>query len=159
VTELARPAGASPAAPGPKKAAAKKAAATKDGAKKAPAKKSPAKKSPAKKSPAKKAPAKKHAAKKAAAKKAGAKAARPSPGPDRRDEAASQSRSEIRRPALAAPPTDPMLVLGVQPGWTLVQLRHAWRDYAGSHHPDRGGDPATFARGKRAYDALRRTSR
>jgi hypothetical protein len=111
---------------GPPAKAAKKA--VKKAAKKAPAKKA------AKKVPAKKAPAKK-AAKKAAAKKAPAKKAAP-------------------QKALPAPPTDPLAVLGLRVDFTRPQLRRAWRTYAAAHHPDQGGDAATFHRGLRAYEAL-----
>ncbi|MBJ7338828.1 hypothetical protein [Mycolicibacterium sp.] len=118
-------------------------------AKKAPAKKAPAKKAPAKKAPAKKAPAKKLAGKKAAAKKGAAKkSATKASGPQHNSDTKSH-------PALAAPPSDPLIVLGLHPRFTVVELRRAWREYAATHHPDVGGDPATFSRGRHAYDALR----
>lgn len=115
--------------------AAKKSPAKKSPAKKA-VKKAPAKKA-AKKSPAKKSPAKKSPAKKAAAK------------------GTPRNTSAPKRPALAAPPTDPLTVLGLQPHFTLAELRRAWRDHAATHHPDIGGDAATFSRGRHAYEALR----
>ena len=95
---------------------------------------------PAKKA-VKKAPAKK-AAKKSAAKKVAAKGA-------------TRNTSAPKRPALVAPPTDPLTVLGLQPHFTLAELRRAWRDHAATHHPDIGGDAATFSRGRHAYEALR----
>ena len=107
-------------------------------------KKAPAKKAPAKKA-VKKAPAKK-AVKKAAAKKAAKKSAA---------KGATRNTSAPKRPALAAPPTDPLTVLGLQPHFTLAELRRAWRDHAATHHPDIGGDAATFSRGRHAYEALR----
>lgn len=33
------------------------------------------------------------------------------------------------------------------------ERRRARRDFARRHHPDRGGDPETFAAGMRAFDA------
>ena len=120
-----------------------KKTATTSVAKKA-VKKTPAKKAPAKKA-VKKVPAKK-AAKKSPAKKASAKKAAGTAGPG--------TTSAPKRPALAAPPTDPSTVLGLQPRFTLAELRRAWRDYAATHHPDIGGDAATFSRGRHAYEAL-----
>jgi MFS family permease len=37
---------------------------------------------------------------------------------------------------------------------TSVRLRRAWRDYAATHHPDAGGDPAMFSRGRQACQSL-----
>jgi DnaJ-class molecular chaperone len=102
---------------------------------------SPAKKAPAKKAAAKKAPAKKAAAKKAPAKKAAAKKAR-----------ANAGAGSVR--ALPAPPQDPYVVLGLSEPCTRADLRRCWRAYASRHHPDQGGDPATFARGRAAYEEL-----
>jgi len=116
-------------------------------AKKAPAKKAPAKKA-AKKAPAKKA-AKKAPAKKALGKRAAAKKAAPRT-------ASPKTASTPPRLALMAPPTDPLTVLGLQRDFTLAQLRRAWRDHAATHHPDAGGDAATFSRGRQAYEALRK---
>jgi hypothetical protein len=61
--------------------------------------------------------------------------------------------------ALAARPVDPHAVLGVPPGATLAALRAAFRARVLEHHPDRGGDPATFIAIKRAYDTLVRRRR
>ncbi|MCV7422739.1 hypothetical protein H7K45_19510 [Mycobacterium yunnanensis] len=134
------------------KAPAKKTAAAKAPAKKAPAKKAPAKKAGPKTAPVKKAAAKKAPVKKAAAKKAPTgKAAKKSAAPRA---ASATHASTPKRPALMAPPTDPLTVLGLQPNFTLAQLRRAWRDHAAAHHPDAGGDAATFSRGRRAYEAL-----
>jgi hypothetical protein len=120
--------------------AAKKVPAKKVPAKKVPAKKAPAKKAPAKKAPAKKAPAKKANAKKAA-KKATAKKA-------------TAAQPTMGLPELPAPPTDPAVVLGLTEPFSAAQLRRAWRSHASRHHPDQGGDAATFARGRAAYEAL-----
>lgn len=136
-----------------------KKAPTKQAAKKAPAKKAPAKKAPAKKAAGRKAPAKKpakKAAKKAPAKKAAKKIA-PSDFP--RGAQRNEAEPELRLPELAAPPTDPSEVLGLREPFTGTDLRRAWRAFAARHHPDQGGDAATFTRGRGAYDALRSRSR
>ncbi|BBZ75981.1 hypothetical protein MANY_13180 [Mycolicibacterium anyangense] len=134
----------------PAKKPAKKAPAKKAAAKKAPAKKGPAKKGPAKaakKMPAKKAPAKKAPPKKAAKKAAAKKATGPT------SSAAKAKTSRAR--GLPAPPTDPLLILGLQEPLSIEQVRRAWRSYAAKHHPDNGGDSATFTRGHAAYLTLR----
>ena len=123
-----------------KKVTAKKAA-VKAAAKKAPVKKAAAKKAPVKKAPVKKAPAKKASAKKASTKKG--------------TRTASSSGPTMTRPALPAPPTDPLIVLGLAEPFSATQLRRAWRTYAARHHPDQGGDARTFDRGRGAYEALR----
>ena len=127
---------------------------------------SPAKKAPAKKAPAKKAAAKKAAAKKAAAKKAPAKkaAAKKAAGTKARaKEVAAEKRSRMRTSptaetrsvrALPAPPKDPFVVLGLSEPCSRTELRRSWRAYAARHHPDQGGDAATFARGRAAYEEL-----
>lgn len=119
-------------------------AAAKAPGKKAPAKKVPAKKAPAKKAPAKKASAKKAAAKKAPAKKAAAKKAPPQKGTPRPSQR-----------ALTSAPTDPAGILGLSQPVTFATVKRAWREYAARHHPDQGGDPATFVRGRTAYETLR----
>ena len=53
-----------------------------------------------------------------------------------------------------APPTDPLVILGMREPYSGAQLRGAWRNHAATHHPDRGGDAATFDRGHRAYQEL-----
>jgi len=136
-----------------KKAPAKKAPAKNAPAKKAPAKKAPAKKAPAKKAPAKKAPAKKAPAKKAPAKKAPAKKAAPKKASRMRTSPTAGGRSQK---ALPAPPKDPWIILGLTQPCTRADLRRSWRAYAARHHPDQGGDAATFARGRAAYEALLR---
>ncbi|MDX1890730.1 hypothetical protein [Mycolicibacterium sp. 050158] len=123
--------------------------AVNEAAKKVPAKKVPAKKAnkkvPAKKAPAKKAPAKKVPAKKAAKKASAKKAA---------SKKATAAQPTMGLPELPAPPTDPAVVLGLTEPFTAAQLRRAWRSHASRHHPDQGGDAATFARGRAAYEAL-----
>jgi hypothetical protein len=89
-------------------------------------------------SPAKKAPAKKAAAKKASRTRTSPTAAVGS------------------RKALPAPPRDPWIILGLTQPCTPADLRRSWRAYASRHHPDQGGDAATFARGRAAYEVLLR---
>ena len=91
----------------------------------------------AKKAAAKKAPAKKVARKMARAKKKA--------GP-------TTGAGSLK--ALPEPPTDPWIILGLTEPCTLAELRRGWRAYASRHHPDQGGDAATFARGHAAYESL-----
>ena len=134
-----RPTNTPAAKKAPSKKAAAKAPAKKAPGKKAAAKKAAAKKAPAKRAPAKKAPAKKAAARKAPAKKAPAKKATP--------------RTPQRE--LTPAPTDPATILGLSQPVTFATVKRAWREYAARHHPDQGGDPATFVRGRTAYETLR----
>lgn len=53
------------------------------------------------------------------------------------------------------PPHD---VLGVRPGATRAEVDKAFRRYALRHHPDRGGDAATFQAGVEAYHRLTGTA-
>lgn len=46
-------------------------------------------------------------------------------------------------------------LLGVAPGAEEAAVRHAYRRLARKHHPDAGGDPATFVQIQHAYDVLR----
>ncbi len=132
-------------------------------AKKAAAKKAPAKKAPAKKVAAEQTPAKKAAAKKTPPKKAAKKATKAHPhkgtprSRPRRGAAADGSAADptMGLPSLPAPPTDPVQILGLERDFTAAQLRQAWRRYAAQHHPDQGGDAATFDRGRAAYETLR----
>ena len=133
---------------------AKKAAgkAVKKAAKKGPAKKVAPEKAPAKKA-AKKSPAKK--AIKKAAKKAPGKKAAPHERTAKAATMTAQSGSEVKGlRELPAPPTDPLVILGLDATFNRLDLRRAWRAYAARHHPDQGGDGTTFARGRAAYDAL-----
>jgi hypothetical protein len=58
-------------------------------------------------------------------------------------------------PTTRAPrPVDPHSLLGVAPGASLEEVKAAFRRKALEHHPDRGGDAATFIAMKRAYDRL-----
>ena len=128
-------------------------------AKKAPAQKTPVKKAPAKKAAAKKAakkaPVKKPPAKKSAAKKAAKKAAKRTSGGQSRSRSTTRtSGPTMARPALPAPVTDPLAVLGLNAPYTPAQLRRAWRSFAARHHPDQGGDAVTFDRGRRAFESL-----
>lgn len=131
---------------------------------------SPAKKQPAKKQPVKKAtkeaPAKKVAHKKVAsepipakkaAKKAPAKKAAKKTPPIRskRRQHSEDAKPRFRLPQLLSPQTDPVDVVGLREPFTAAHLRRAWRTFAARHHPDQGGDAATFARGRRAHDELR----
>lgn len=45
-------------------------------------------------------------------------------------------------------------VLGVAPNASRDEVREAFRKQAMKHHPDRGGDPATFAALRAAHDAM-----
>ncbi|WP_176749543.1 hypothetical protein [Mycolicibacterium grossiae] len=125
---------------------------------KAPAKKAPAKKAPAKKAPGKKAPAKKAPAKKAAAKAPAEKAAtKKAPAKKAAAKKAAGKKGTPRPPqrALTSAPTDPAGILGLSQPITFATVKRAWREYAARHHPDQGGDPATFVRGRTAYETLR----
>jgi curved DNA-binding protein CbpA len=48
----------------------------------------------------------------------------------------------------------PHEVLGVRPDAAPADVIEAFRRYARAHHPDRGGDPATFQAGVKAYRRL-----
>lgn len=49
----------------------------------------------------------------------------------------------------------PHEVLGVANTATLAEVRAAYRSLAAKHHPDKGGDPAEFAKLSAAHRALR----
>jgi len=54
-----------------------------------------------------------------------------------------------------ARPVDPYALLGLDPAMTtLAEVKAAFRKKALEHHPDHGGDPASFMAMKRAYDAI-----
>lgn len=146
--ELLRPAAASPATKRSAAVVAKKATPGK------PSKKAAAKKVAKKAAPVKKAAKKvaKKAAKKASAKKAAKKT--PPVGSPRRGHA-ERAKPKLGLPELPPPPTDPVEVLGLCEPFTATDLRRAWRAFAARHHPDQGGDGATFTRGREAYDELR----
>jgi hypothetical protein len=151
-----------------KKTPAKKAAAHKAPGKKTPAHKAtakqPGKKAPGKKSAPKKAPPKKvpphkgdaHRPQKKATKAAGKKgtAKRSADRPPSRSTRSQEPTMGL--PQLPAPPQDPLAVLGLKEPLHPAELRRAWRGFAARHHPDRGGDAVTFARGQNAYDELQR---
>lgn len=59
-------------------------------------------------------------------------------------------------PQLPPTPKDPLAVLGLKERLHSAELRRAWRGFEARHHPDRGGDAVTFARGQNAYDELQR---
>ena len=48
----------------------------------------------------------------------------------------------------------PHEVLGVQPDASPADVTDAFRRFALTHHPDRGGDPETFNAGVEAYRRL-----
>ena len=48
----------------------------------------------------------------------------------------------------------PHELLGVRPGASAADVTDAFRRFALRHHPDRGGDPATFQAGVDAYRRL-----
>jgi hypothetical protein len=127
-------------------------------AKKAPGKQVPGKKAPGKKAPGKQAPGKKVPGKKAPGKKAPGKKVPGKKAPGKKVPSAPTTRSRAGAPrmrAIPAPPTDPLVVLGLGEDYTRSELRRAWREYAARHHPDQGGDGSTFARGRAAYEILR----
>ena len=45
--------------------------------------------------------------------------------------------------------------LGVPADATKAEIKAAWKRYAGQHHPDKGGDPDVFKKGRAAYEVLR----
>jgi curved DNA-binding protein CbpA len=49
-------------------------------------------------------------------------------------------------------------VLGVRPGASAAEIRAAYRRHSVEHHPDHGGDPATFLAGQDAYQRLVRNA-
>lgn len=49
---------------------------------------------------------------------------------------------------------NPYNVLGLQQGADAAAVKTAWRTYAMKHHPDHGGDEATFKKGLAAYSLL-----
>lgn len=49
----------------------------------------------------------------------------------------------------------PHVVLGIEPGASMDEVRAAYRRLAMQHHPDRGGGPEEFQRVKAAFEALR----
>lgn len=46
----------------------------------------------------------------------------------------------------------PLEILGLAPGASADDIEQAWRQLRSQHHPDRGGDAATFNSVKRAYE-------
>ncbi|WP_254538329.1 restriction endonuclease [Halomarina litorea] len=58
----------------------------------------------------------------------------------------AEVKSERRRQAY--------LILGVEPGADQERVKRAYREKVQEHHPDRGGDEATFIRVKKAYERI-----
>ena len=52
------------------------------------------------------------------------------------------------------PPKSAHSILGLRPGASADEVRRAWRSRAALHHPDAGGDPATFHALTNARDQL-----
>lgn len=50
-------------------------------------------------------------------------------------------------------PDDAFTALGLTSSATAGEVRAAWQRLASIHHPDKGGDAATFARLRHAYTA------
>ena len=46
----------------------------------------------------------------------------------------------------------PLEILGLAPGASADDIERAWRQLRSQHHPDRGGNAATFNAVKRAYE-------
>jgi DnaJ-class molecular chaperone len=46
----------------------------------------------------------------------------------------------------------PLEALGLPADASPGEVKGRWRELAMKHHPDRGGDPATFDRLRKAYD-------
>jgi hypothetical protein len=74
--------------------------------------------------------------------------ARREPGPD---DAGAPSEKPGETPAR---PVDPYALLGVPRGAPLDVVKAAFKKKALEHHPDHGGDAATFMALKRAYDGI-----
>lgn len=47
----------------------------------------------------------------------------------------------------------PLQILGLDEDATVEEIRTAWKTFAWSNHPDRGGDAQEFTRVNRAYHA------
>lgn len=45
--------------------------------------------------------------------------------------------------------------MGLQPGCGSEIVKARWRELAGSHHPDRGGNPVDFSTYRKAYMTVR----
>lgn len=50
---------------------------------------------------------------------------------------------------------NPFQILGLQPPVTVGAAKARYRELVKTHHPDRGGDPATFRRIQEAWEALK----
>lgn len=54
--------------------------------------------------------------------------------------------------------SSPFATLGLLPSATAEEVRAKWRELAGKHHPDRGGDAAEFHKYRLAYHAALKTA-
>lgn len=54
--------------------------------------------------------------------------------------------------------SEPLKVLGLGPLATPDEVKARWRELAGLHHPDRGGDAAEFHRYRLAYHQALKTA-
>jgi molecular chaperone DnaJ len=53
--------------------------------------------------------------------------------------------------------SDPHIILGLERGADIDEVRRAWRRRAWETHPDRGGDPVAFVAARDAVRRLRAT--
>lgn len=76
------------------------------------------------------------------------------------EERARKEAADKKRPPPVPPkmrPNDPWSLLGVVVGASEAEVKKAWRDAVKKHHPDRGGDQASFVAVSNAYQTLKST--